>query len=390
MTGKDMLQGIQNLDAELIEESEFGTFGKAKARGFSKKKLLLILAAALIMATMTAAAAITRWTATMQYGNYAGAQPSEKIKKQAEQSGLSVTPTETGEGKKKAVSATDNGITVTAAQTLIDQNGGRIVFRIEGLQLEEGQAPWAWYDFRIDGKDSFELGISWGAGFFPGFTLDSDGNPIYVKNGQPILQEGEDQQMLLDYQLSDGSVEFYIDLESPRNGESLLGKEMVFTFTGFGIQGEKFEDEDIMTTPGNWELRWTLEGSTEAPKKWTPNAKIGHWDVTLVDAEIGQYSVKTVYKIDEKYQDQRDFQKETGWCICPAGVRLKDGSEILGYSGSGRGEWDSENHLYTDTQHSLETILDPEQIVGMYFYAGYELNEQGYRVEKPYYYIPFE
>lgn len=54
MTGKDMLQGIQNLDAELIEESEFGTFGRGKARGFGKKKLLLILAAALIMATMTA------------------------------------------------------------------------------------------------------------------------------------------------------------------------------------------------------------------------------------------------------------------------------------------------------------------------------------------------
>ena len=51
MTGKDMLQGIQNLDAELIEESEFGTFGRGKARGFGKKKLLLILAAALIMLT---------------------------------------------------------------------------------------------------------------------------------------------------------------------------------------------------------------------------------------------------------------------------------------------------------------------------------------------------
>lgn len=37
MTGKDMLQGIQNLDAELIEESEFGTFGRGKARGFGKK-----------------------------------------------------------------------------------------------------------------------------------------------------------------------------------------------------------------------------------------------------------------------------------------------------------------------------------------------------------------
>ena len=92
MTGKDMLQGIQNLDAELIEESEFGTFGKGKARGFGKKKLLFILAAALIMATMTAAAAITRWTATMQYGDNGGTtqQISEQVKKQAEQSGLSV------------------------------------------------------------------------------------------------------------------------------------------------------------------------------------------------------------------------------------------------------------------------------------------------------------
>ena len=55
MKGKDMLQGIQNLDAELIEESEFGTFGRGKTRGFGKKKLLLILAAALIMLALSQA-----------------------------------------------------------------------------------------------------------------------------------------------------------------------------------------------------------------------------------------------------------------------------------------------------------------------------------------------
>ena len=56
MTGKDMLKGIQNLDATLIEEAEFGTFQK-KHPGFSgKKKLLLLLAATLIMGTLTAAA----------------------------------------------------------------------------------------------------------------------------------------------------------------------------------------------------------------------------------------------------------------------------------------------------------------------------------------------
>ena len=390
MTGKDMLKGIQNLDANLIEEAEFCTFQK-KHTGFSgKKKLLFLLAATMIMGTMTAAAVYTRWSTTMQLGNYGGVQPSEQIKKQAEQSGLSVIPTETKDGKKEAISATDNGITVTLAQTVMDQYGGKVIFRIEGLGLEDGQAPWAWWDFRIDGKGSQDLGISWQAGFFPGYTLDADGNPVYVKNGKPIPSVGEDQELLLDYQLGDGSIEFSVDMDFQQNGESLFGKEMVFTFTGFGIQGEKFEDEDIMTVPGNWELRWTLEGSTQEPVKWTPNAEIGHWGVTLVEAEIGQFSMKTTYRIDEQYQDPWDFHQKNEWSIGPAGIRLKDGTEILEYGGTGDGEWNPDSHLYTAITRSMNTILDPSQIAGMYFYAGYELNEQGYRVDKPYYYIPFE
>ena len=45
MTGKDMLKGIQNMDADLIEEAEFGTFGKKQTRFSGKTKLLLVLAA---------------------------------------------------------------------------------------------------------------------------------------------------------------------------------------------------------------------------------------------------------------------------------------------------------------------------------------------------------
>ena len=390
MTGKDMLKGIQNLDADFIEEAEFWTFQK-KQTGFSgKKKMLFLLAAMLIMGTMTAAAVFTRWSTTMQLGNYGGVQPDQQIKKQAEQSGLSVIPTETKDGKKEAISATDNGITVTLAQTVMDQYGGKVIFRIEGLELEEGQAPWAWWDFRIDGKDSHELKMSWGAQFFPGYTLDADRTPVYVKNGKPIPRDGENQELLLDYQIGDGSIEFSVDLDFPRNGEGLFGKEMVFTFTGFGIQGEKFEDEDIMTVPGNWELRWMLEGSTQEPMKWTPNAEIGHWGVTLVEAEIGQFSMKTTYRIDEKYRDETDFCEQNQWDVSPADIRLKDGTDIHVYGMIGGGQWDEENRLWIVTENCLNVILDPSQIAGMYFYAGYELNEQGYRVNKPYYYIPFE
>lgn len=372
MTGKEMLMEIRNLDADLIEEAEFGTFQK-KRTGFSeKKKLLFVLAAALIVWTMTAAAVFTRWSYTMQLGNIGGVQPSESIKKQAEQSGLSVIPSETKDGKKEAVSATDKGITVTLAQTVMDQNGGKVIFRIEGLELEEGQAPRAWWDFRIDGKDYLELKLGWSTQFFHGFTLGADGNPVS-----------------LDYQLSDGSIEFSIDLDFHQNGESLFGKEMTVTFTGFGIQGEKFEDEDIMTVPGKWELSWTLEGSTAEPLKWEPNAKIGHWGVTLVEVEIGQFSIKTIYRLDEKYQDYRDFMDKNNWGICPTAIVLKDGTELV-VLGTVSGQWDAENHLYISTYSSLNVILDPSQIAGMYFYDGYELNEEGCRVEKPDYYIPFE
>lgn len=117
--------------------------------------------------------------------------------------------------------------------------------------------------------------------------------------------------------------------------------------------------------------------------------KIGHWGVTLLEVEIGQFSMKTIYRLDEKYQDYRDFMDKNNWGICPTAIVLKDGTELV-VLGTVSGQWDAENHLYISTYSSLNVILDPSQIAGMYFYDGYELNEEGCRVEKPDYYIPFE
>ena len=112
MTGKDMLKGIQNLDANLIEVAEFGTFQK-KHTGFSgKKKLLFLLTATLIMGTMTAAAVYTRWSTTAQT-RY---NPSQDVKEQAQKSGLSVMLDETKgkENSDEVLSVTDQGVTITA------------------------------------------------------------------------------------------------------------------------------------------------------------------------------------------------------------------------------------------------------------------------------------
>lgn len=393
MNGKDIFLGLKYVGDDLIEKAEFDTFQKSKVKTFGKKKLLLLLAAVLVMGTMTAAKVYTRWSATMQLGNYGGVQPSEQIKNQAEKTGLSVVPTETKDGKQESITATDNGITVTAVQTLADQYGGRVIFRIEGLELEDGQAPWAWWDFLIDGQplaqSGYEMGL--GAHFFEGIATDSQGNPIYIKNRQPISKDGENQEWVLDYQLSDGSIEYSVSFEWSKN--SLLGKEVTFSFTGFGIQGDTKYDEEIMTVPGKWELTWTLEGSTEKPKKWTPNTKIGDLPVALSEVEIGQYSMKITYQIDEhtfaNYADFDDFQTQNAWQPYPAGVRWKDGTDMF-VNGGGPQSWDPEHHQYTVIIGALATVLDPEQIVGISFYPAYELNAQGSQVDKPYYYIPLE
>ena len=126
------------------------------------------------------------------------------------QSGLVVVPTEVRGGEQTTISATDNGITVTLSQTIMDENGGKAVFRIQGLELEEGQAPWAWYDYLIDGKDWTQLHISGGAQFFNGIISDDAGNPIYAKNGKPIVDSPE-KGWIPDYQLADGSIEYSVD-----------------------------------------------------------------------------------------------------------------------------------------------------------------------------------
>lgn len=383
MTGKDLLKDIQNVDADLIEEAEFGSFQKHTAGVSRRKKLLLVLAAALVMATMTAAAAYTRWSSTMQFGAFGSPPPSQQVKEKAQQSGLSVIPTES-EGT--SISDEDQGITVTLVQTVMDPRGGKMVFRIQGLDLEEGQSPWAWWDVTVDGK---KYDFSWTSQFFPGFIKNQEGELVYAKNGKPV-KYNEKQELIQDYYLSDGSIEFSVDLLVSPDEVMPFGKEIAFHFTGFGVQGEKFEDEEIQTVSGNWDLSWTLEGSTQPPKKWTPNAEIGHWDLTLVEVEIGQMSMKGVYKLGEQYEDPEDFHEKNEWSITPAELVMADGTVTTAFGGSSPISWDPETHLMTLLTYPGDTVVDPEQIVGINYFAGYEINERGFREDKPYYFVSLQ
>ena len=381
MTGKDMLKGIQNLDADLIEEAEFGTFQK-KQTGFSgRKKLLFVLAATLIMGTMTAAAVYTRWSTTVQT-RY---NPSQDVKEQAEKSGLSVMLEETkgAANPNEVLSVTDQGVTITAVQTIVDNYRAEITFRIEGFELPEDKEPFAWPMVTVDGNLDF-YGSQTG-GFYDGTTRNDKGEWVYASDGSPVKYDDTKpfSPAILDYVADDGSLEYTHYISFNETNGRYFGKEIVFSFHSIDLQSDQKAGMPEPQVEGNWELRWTLTGTSDSISI-TPNAKIGDSDVVLLDAQIGQLSLRTRYQVDE-YWEGWDELVTLPQGVC--GVRMKDGSEHRCVA-STYGFEDQEKMVYFMESQMFDAILDVSQVESLMFHKGWELDANGKPTIQTFYYIP--
>ena len=381
MTGKDMLKGIQNMDADLIEEAEFGTFQK-KQTGFSgRKKLLFVLAATLIVGTMTAAAVYTRWSTTAQT-RY---NPSQDVKEQAEKSGLSVMLEETkgAANPNEVLSVTDQGVTITAVQSIVDNYRAEITFRIEGFELPEGEEPFAWPRVTIDGKRDYS--VSQTGGFYDGTTRNDKGEWVYASDGSPVKYDDAKpfSPAILDYVAEDGSLEYTHYINFHETDGRYMGKEIVFTFSSIDFQPHTKTGEFVPQVKGNWELKWTLTGTSDSISI-TPNAKIGDSDVILLDAEIGQKTIRARYQVDD-YWEGWDELVELPQAIC--GVRMKDGSEHM--CGGGSMDFESvENMIYFTEFDISDAILDISQVESLMFRKGLGLDAMGRPTIETYCYIP--
>lgn len=381
MTGKDMLKGIQNMDADLIEEAEFGTFQK-KQTGFSgRKKLLFVLAATLIMGTMTAAAVYTRWSTTVQT-RY---NPSQDVKEQAEKSGLSVMLEETkgAANPNEVLSVTDQGVTITAVQTIVDNYRAEITFRIEGFELPEDKEPFAWPMVTVDGNLDF-YGSQTG-GFYDGTTRNDKGEWVYASDGSPVKYDDTKpfSPAILDYVADDGSLEYTHYISFNETDGRYFGKEIVFSFHSIDLQSDQKAGMPEPQVEGNWELRWTLTGTSDSISI-TPNVKIGDSDVVLLDAQIGQLSLRTRYQVDE-YWEGWDELVTLPQGVC--GVRMKDGSEHRCVA-STYGFEDQEKMVYFMESQMFDAILDVSQVESLMFHKGWELDANGKPTIQTFYYIP--
>ena len=348
-----------------------------RQRRSGKKLLLLALAATLVVGALTGAAVFTRWSRSAQ----TAFNPPQQVKEQAEKSGLSVML----EDKQKEVapgevlSATDQGITITAVQSIADSYGARIIFRIEGFDLPEGRIPDIFWDsVTIDGDWNFCSSFS--GGFYDGLTRDKDGHLVYASNGQPVAhRDDEFQSIISQWVAEDGSMEYEFSINFLHPGDSYFGKEFSIHFNGIGVGAEKGGIMEEPLVSGSWDLHWTLTGadSTKNSVTLTPNMEIGDSGLTLLEAEVGQKTIRAVYQSDHDWDGWKQLEMLSPglYQIC-----MKDGSAVrVVPTQENYARWEAER-ICEVTYETFDGILDVSALDSLAYDKGSEIGADGKRV----------
>ena len=345
MKGREFMEELSNIDPKYIQEAAYAV-REAKPAHPTRPKLLLIAAIAAAMLLLMGAAAFTRWSSSLQ--TYY--TPSQSAKEQAEQSGLSTRYESAEPDGNDKITASDQGITVTVAQTIVDKSQAQIVLRVEGFTPPEGDEiqPEVWMNpTALDGD----------------FHFHSDRGTHFTEG-------------------SDGSLELWLVYHFLDVSGSNLGKEISIHLTAFGTKptaGNSGADVEKLVE-GDWELRWTLRGSDDVLKT-APEKRLSD-NVTLLEAEIGQLSISALYRTDTRRDD--------GEALVPAlaGVTLKDGT-LIPFQSYDEGHQDPERLLYRVEYRSYGGgMVDMAQAEVLAYRVGWEADASGALTVPVYQYVP--
>ena len=158
---------------------------------------------------------------------------------------------------------------------------------------------------------------------------------------------------------------------------------MKFSFIGVHAKKKAAPEEQLVE--GDWTLRWTLKGTSDSITI-EPNAKIGDSEVVLLDAEIGQKTVRARYKVDKYWEGWNELVTLPQAVY---GVRMKDGSEHICGAGSSGFE-DQENMFYFTEFDIYDAILDISQVESLMFHKGWEKDANGEPTIQTFWYIPIQ
>ncbi len=368
-------QEIHEMNAIDRREQKNNQMQRRKPHMRKRGVILFVAAAVLALGSITVLAAYQNWSKSLSEE----LRITEKQKTELQEEGAVAFAMQ---------SQTQNGVTVTAQQSITDNYFAHLSFRVEGYDLpKDAQGNYAEPCFEninimVDkGTDYNMLGS-----FYDGLVTGPEGRAVYA-DGSPIDYDAPGS--LARFVRDDGSMEYLITLYNGEKGY-FLNKEVSVEFENLGTVSEaEYLKEHEVT--GKWSFQWNLQG-TDSRKEYTLNEPLGDTGATVIKAEVSPISLHVEYNFPyQTYmetgfdQDGNPIESEQVVEAPPlAGVKLKDGTLYQYLCGSGsEGYYPDDKNIYIAT-FANDRIIDTNEVA----YLVFRKKTDGLYSESDFYFVP--
>lgn len=277
-------------------------------------------------------------------------------------------------------SATAQGITVTAMQTLINDYYAHIIFKVEGYELPKQKEPaFESVNVSVDEKKLMfepekilEEDLQIAGAFWNGLVSGEHGEAIYA-DGTSTPKNGN---VVEKYIQEDGSMEYSVILINTEEKGYFNGKPIHIEFKNMGTIIKKEYQPDIEAT---WSFDWILE-SSDIVRTCEMKAPLGDSGAAVVKAEVSPISLCAVYKVDEKGTEPPEL----------TGVKLKDGTMYPTlYKGPGVKKYTDKNKQEYVRIFAINRVLDVDEVESLLFIKFYPEDMETY-TEDNFYIVPLK
>lgn len=342
-----------------------------------RKMVLVLLAATMTICTVTAGAAAIymKWS----NGLKEGLRVTEEQKEMAESTGLADFP---------EISVIQNGVTVTAQQSLVDNYYAYLSFKVEGYECPKGKQPmFSETVITVDGQN-----VAWGSSFYDGLISDESGKVVRA-DGSPIPLD-ENGALLIDYTMEDGSLEYRVNLSDGGESGYFMDKSIHVELKDLGYYTGKAEAGQV-DVEGSWIFDWTLSGD-ENTYIAECNETLGDTGAVVTNAEISPVSIKAILKMPRQEIRETEFitiqEDADGEMVQEAfefisyveppqltGVKLVNGTILpFIYMGPGAMGYVDDVSDTFEARFMIDRILDVDSVKSLLFIKSHPEGEEAY------------
>lgn len=250
------------------------------------------------------------------------------------------------------LSQTDAGVTVTADQTIVDQNFAYISFLVDGYTPEQGAQPaFQDVDITVDGQHYSTQAI-----FDDGMIVDEMGRSVHA-DGSPLRTDAEGNVIeQAQYVQKDGKLYYEIILYSDGNSGCFLDQEIRVYLRNLGVYGE---NEGIQVAKeGNWSFAWKLSGNSSS-QVYRINQTLGDTGFVIKEIELSPISIRVASDVS----GVSGMEQENAPRVY--GVKLTDGTV---HPFIVEGGWSRSDGGIYQSLESTNRIIVPDDIASVLFF----------------------